>query len=390
MTFTAYNATTGAALEPVYADATPAEIEAAAEKARRAYPVFADTPPSIRADLLAAIALNLEARSEAWIERAHLETGLPISRLQGECLRTVGQLRLFAAVARDASWSGVRIDLADATRKPGPRPDLRRMLRALGPVAVFGASNFPFAFSVAGGDTASALAAGNPVVVKAHPAHPGTSDIAAEAIRAAVAAAGLPEGVFGLVHGHSPDVSLMLVRHPAICAVGFTGSAQAGKALLAAAAARPQPIPVFAEMGSINPVFVLPGALAERATVIADGLVNSFTLGVGQFCTKPGLVVGLAGTAWENFGGEVAARARKVERGVMLHAGIKAAFTHATAALQNVEWLAEGAARVARVSAAEFLARPELAQEIFGPYTSSSQPGMARRCGRWPSIWKAS
>ncbi|MBS0631367.1 MAG: aldehyde dehydrogenase (NADP(+)) [Verrucomicrobia bacterium] len=369
MTFSAHHAATGETLAPAYTDATPAEIDAVAEGARQAAEAFAATAPAVRAGLLEAIALNLEARREAWIDRAHLETGLPPARLQGECARTVGQLRLFAALVREGSWADARIDPADTTRKPAPKPDLRRMLRALGPVAVFGASNFPFAFSVAGGDTASALAAGNPVVVKAHPAHPGTSDIAAEAIRTAVAAAGLPAGVFGLVHGAAPEVSHALVRHPAICAVGFTGSAQAGKALLATAAARPELIPVFAEMGSINPIFVLPGALAERGAAIAEGLVNSFTLGVGQFCTKPGLVIGVAGATWESFSAEVAKRAQAVAPGVMLHAGIKAGFVRASAALQNVEWLAEGAAKVARVSAAEFMVRPELAQEIFGPYT---------------------
>ena len=369
MNFSAFNAATGEPLPPSYADATLAEIDFTVEAARQSADAFARATPATRAALLDAIAAGLEARGAEWIARAHLETGLPVARLEGERNRTAAQLRLFAAVVREGSWVDARIDPAQPDRKPAPRPDLRRMLRPIGPVAVFGASNFPFAFSVAGGDTASALAAGNPVVVKAHPAHPGTSEIAAAAIRAALAGVGLPAGVFGLVQGAAPEVSHALVRHPAIAAVGFTGSTRAGRALFDAAAARPQPIPVFAEMSSVNPLFVLPGALGQRGEAIAEGLVGSCTLGVGQFCTKPGLVFGPAGPAWEAFAATVAARAKAAPPGVMLHAGIQESFTRGLAALRDVEWLAQGGAWVARVEAASFRARPELAHELFGPFT---------------------
>ncbi|MBE2213058.1 MAG: aldehyde dehydrogenase (NADP(+)) [Opitutaceae bacterium] len=369
MTFHARNAATGETLPGEYHDAPIAEIDRVCSAAGEVAPEFAVLAPERRAALLEAIADGLGAASENILARAHLETGLPLPRLQGECGRTQLQLRQMAALVRDGSWVDARIDTAQPDRKPAPRPDLRRLLRGLGPVAVFGASNFPLAYSVAGGDTASALAAGCPVVVKAHPAHPGTSDLTAEVIHAAVARCGLPAGVFGMVHGAAPEVSLGVVRHPAIAAVGFTGSLRAGRALFDAAAARPVPIPVFAEMGSVNPVFVLPEALRERGAAIADGLVASFTLGMGQFCTKPGLVFGLASPEWDAFGAAVAAKAQAVAAAPMLHAGIAENFARGCRELAGVEWLATGTARVARVEGAAFLARPELTHEIFGPYT---------------------
>lgn len=368
MAFHARHARTGEILG-TYEEATPADLDRIVAAAASAAPVFAGLPGEARATFLERIADELVALGPALLERAHAETALPLPRLEGERARTVGQLRLFASLAREGSWIDARIDTALPQRQPLPRPDLRRMLQPIGPVAVFGASNFPLAFSVAGGDTASALAAGNPVVVKAHPAHPGTSDLAAEAIRRAVAACHLPAGLFGLLHGAAPETSVGLVRHPSIEAVGFTGSTRAGRALFDAAAARPRPIPVFAEMSSVNPVFVLPGAVRERGAAIADGLVASFTLGVGQFCTKPGLVFGAAAEEWDAFAATLAAKARAVPPGVMLHAGIADAFTRAVGAMQGVEWLAQGGAHVARVDAATFLARPELAHEVFGPFT---------------------
>ena len=225
------------------------------------------------------------------LERAPPKPRSPAGRLENERARTVGQILLFADLIEEGSWVDARIDRALPDRKPQPRPDPRRMLVALGPVAVFGASNFPLAFSVPGGDTVSALAAGCPVVVKAHPAHPGTSELAAEAIRRAARDTRMPEGVFGMVHGASPEVGITLVTHPAIRAAGFTGSLRAGRTLFDAAAMRPEPIPVYAEMGSSNPVFLLPGALAERSQAIARGLASSVTLGSGQFCTNPGLAI---------------------------------------------------------------------------------------------------
>ena len=240
---------------------------------------------------LRQIAASIEAAAPAIIQRAQLETALPEGRLQGEVGRTCNQLRLFAEVIEEGSWLDARIDTANPDRKPLPRPSIRSMHRPLGPVAVFGASNFPLAFSVAGGDTASAFAAGNPVIVKAHPAHPGTSALVGHAIRESVKACGLPEGVFSLLFDNGVDVGIQLVKHPVIKAIAFTGSPAGGKALMKLAAERPEPIPCYSEMGSVNPVFVLPGALNKRGVAVAAGLQASFTLGAGQFCTKPGLVL---------------------------------------------------------------------------------------------------
>ncbi|HTO04248.1 MAG TPA: aldehyde dehydrogenase (NADP(+)) [Opitutus sp.] len=368
MNYTAHNPATSEPLSPTYTDATLSEINEVAQSVANVADLFANSSAETRAVLLETIADEIMARSAALIERANLETGLPIPRLEGERNRTMGQLRSFAALLREGSWVDARIDPALPDRKPIPRPDLRRMLRAIGPVAVFGASNFPFAYSVAGGDTASALAAGNPVIVKAHPAHPGTSDITAEAIRAALVKVGLPAGIFGMVHGTSPEVSLALVKHPAMAAVGFTGSTRAGRALFDAAAARPLPIPVFAEMSSVNPVIILPQALAERGDAIAEGYVASATLGVGQFCTKPGLVFGIAGPAWEKFAATVGARAAGVGPAVMLHSGIRASYERGVSELRDVEWLNRGSANFARVDAKDFRTRPELAHELFGPF----------------------
>lgn len=368
MSFSARHARTGEMLG-TYAEASADEIARATQAAAAAARTFAATSNEVRASFLEKIADELIALGPPLVEKAQAETGLPSARLEGERGRTVGQLRMFAALVRDGSWVDARIDPALPQRQPLPRPDLRRMLQPIGPVAVFGASNFPLAFSVAGGDTASALAAGNPVVVKAHPAHPGTSDLAAQAIARAVVACGLPTGVFGLIHGATPETSLALVRDGAIRAVGFTGSTRAGRALFDAAAARPVPIPVFAEMSSVNPVFVLPQALRDRGASIAEGLLASFTLGVGQFCTKPGLVFGIASPEWTSFADALAAKAQSVAPGVMLHAGITEAFARSVGALERIEWLARGNAHVARIDSAAFLRRPELAHEIFGPFT---------------------
>ena len=288
--FHAIDPSTGKALDPEFVSAGPQEVERAAQLAAAAAPLFAAISSQERAAFLRTIADELTMDGTAIVERAQLETGLPRPRLEGELARTAGQLRLFAEVAEEGSWVDARIDVALPERKPLPRPDIRSMLRPLGPVVVFGASNFPLAFSVAGGDTASALAAGNPVIVKAHPAHPGTSELTAQAISRAAAKCKLPGGVFALLFDHGIEVGTALVRHPAIQAVAFTGSASGGQALMRLAASRPQPIPCYAEMGSTNPLFVLPGALRERGADLAKGLQTSFTLGSGQFCTKPGLV----------------------------------------------------------------------------------------------------
>jgi NADP-dependent aldehyde dehydrogenase len=260
-TFTAVDPSSGRPLPSVFHDATPEEIDAALSAAAEAFEQYRRVDGTRIAAFLDAIATELEAAGEELIATAHSETGLPVARLQGERNRMIGGVRIFAQLARDGSWVSARIDRPDPARTPLPKPDVRTMLTAIGPVVVFGASNFPLAISVAGNDTMSALAAGCPVVVKAHPAHPATGEIAGEAIARAAAASRMPAGVFSLVHGVSHEVGLALARHPATRAVAFTGSIAGGRALFDAAAARPEPIPVYAEMGSVNPVFVLPGAL---------------------------------------------------------------------------------------------------------------------------------
>src|ERR1700739_2189120 len=288
--FHAVDPTTGDQLPREFVSAAAEDIDQAARLAEQAFTIYGRTSGRNRGAFLRRIAAGIEAISPDVIDRAKRETALPQARLQSELARTCGQLRLFAQVAEEGSWVNAHIDRADPARKPIPKPDIRSMLRPLGPVAVFGASNFPLAFSVAGGDTASALAAGNPVIVKAHPAHPGTSELVGRAIRESVLDCDLPEGVFSLLFDAGTRVGVELVKHPAIKAGGFTGSRAAGRALMDLAAARPEPIPFFAEMSSTNPVFVLPEALRQRGADIASGLHNSFTMGAGQFCTKPGVV----------------------------------------------------------------------------------------------------
>jgi NADP-dependent aldehyde dehydrogenase len=288
--FTAINPATGQVLDPEYLSASAEDVERATSAAEQAFPVYSQCSGTEKGVLLRAIAQGLEAIRDSLVERANLETALPVPRLQGEVTRTANQLRLFAEVVEEGSWAMARIDRALPSRTPAPRPDLRSMLRPLGPVVVFGASNFPLAFSVAGGDTASALAAGNPVIVKAHPAHPGTSELAGQVIASCVRAAGLPSGVFSLLFDNGTTIGTALVNHPRVKAVGFTGSLAGGRALMDIAAARPDPIPCYAEMSSTNPVFILSEALRERRGQIATDLYASITLGAGQFCTKPGLV----------------------------------------------------------------------------------------------------
>jgi alpha-ketoglutaric semialdehyde dehydrogenase len=286
----ATNPVTGERLQPGFIPATAEEVELAARLAAEAFEVYQRISGRERGAFLRAIAAKIESIAGDIVERAMLETALPQARLQGEVGRTCAQLRLFAQVAEEGSWVQARIDHADPERKPAPKPDIRSMLRPLGPVVVFGASNFPLAFSVAGGDTASALASGNTVIFKAHPAHPGTSELVGRALQESVRECGLPEGMFSLLFDAGTRVGTELVKHPLVKAGGFTGSRVAGRALMDMAAARPEPIPFYAEMSSTNPVFILPGALRERGENIATGLHASFTLGAGQFCTKPGMV----------------------------------------------------------------------------------------------------
>src|SRR5690606_16153081 len=271
-------------------NATADEINRAARAAAEAYAETRNFPPEKLAAFLDAVAGEIEELGDELLQTADMETGLGIPRLTGERARTTGQLRAFGNLLREGSYVEAIIDTALPDRQPAPRPDIRRMLFPIGPVAVFSASNFPFAFWVAGGDSASAWAAGCTVVVKAHPGHPATSEMVARAINHAIETARFPTGFFSMVQGNTNEVGQALVQHPAIEAVGFTGSLRGGRALYDTAAARPKPIPVYAEMGSVNPTFILPDAIRARGEAIAEGLVNSATLGTGQFCTKPGLV----------------------------------------------------------------------------------------------------
>lgn len=371
----------GSNLEPAFHSAGQAEIDRACALAQDAFDLYRETSPEQRARFLENIAQQILDLGDALIVRAMAESGLPRVRLEGERGRTVGQLRLFAAVLREGSWLDARCDSALPERQP-PRPDLRMRLIALGPVAVFGASNFPLAFSVAGGDTVSALAAGCPVIVKGHPAHPGTGELVGRAIQRAVAACELPPGVFSLLVGIGNELGSNLVAHPAIQAVGFTGSRQGGVALMAVAAVRRQPIPVYAEMSSINPVFLLPHALSARAEKLATGLLDSLCMGVGQICTSPGLVLAIEGEDLQRFRAALAHGLSERAAGTMLTAGIHHAYEHGLQRLgghPQVDKLGSGSdsssaagsckavPTMFTTSAASFLQDATLAEEVFGP-----------------------
>ncbi|MEP6704862.1 MAG: aldehyde dehydrogenase family protein, partial [Acidobacteriota bacterium] len=300
-TFTAFNPETGAAVEPEFHSASKDELNHAASLADAARIPYGNLPGKTRAIFLRQIADNIEALGDTLIQRASLETALPNPRFVGERARTCGQLRIFADLLDEGSWVDARVDHAIVDRKPVPKPDVRSLLRPLGPVAVFCASNFPLAYSVAGGDTASALAAGCPVIVVAHTAHPGTAELVGSAIIEAARSAGMPDGVFSLLFAKGYELGQALARHSAIKAVGFTGSRRGGRALMDIAAARPEPIPVYTEMSSVNPTFFLPGAIEERGESLVTGLHAAVTGGAGQFCTKPGLVFLPESDATKNF-----------------------------------------------------------------------------------------
>lgn len=379
---TSQNPATGLPLEPEWHSADDAQLDLAVHLARNAFQAFRNLPLDVRADFLDAIARHIDGLGDVLIERAMRETGLPRPRLEGERNRTVNQLRLFSQLVRGGDWLDARIDRAQPDRKPMPRSDIRMRALPIGPVAVFGASNFPLAFSVAGGDTASALASGCPVVVKAHTAHLGTSELVGRAIDAAVQECGLPSGVFSLVCGPGNAIGLALVRHPLIKAVAFTGSRQGGIALMQAAAERPEPIPVFAEMSSINPVFMLPGALRSNAQSMAHAFVISLTGSAGQLCTNPGLVLGVRGPDFDRFVSQVVEDVSKVPASTMLTAGIHGAYEQGVAQLLDhtqVKVLARGEpadgpnqcqATVAMTTAQAFLADSHvLGAEVFGAST---------------------
>jgi NADP-dependent aldehyde dehydrogenase len=372
--FQGVDPTTGRQLGTFFCEATGGEVDRAMREGAKAFEVYRKIEPAKRAAFLRAICIEIEALGETLIALADSETALGVERLRGERGRTIGQLRMFADLIEEGSWVDARIDLANADRKPLPKPDIRRMLVALGPVVIFGASNFPLAFSVAGGDTASALAAGCPVIVKAHPAHPGTSELVATAIATAAEKSAMPPGIFSMLQGLTPELSIALVKHPATAAVGFTGSLRAGRALFDAAASRPRPIPVYAEMGSANPLFVLPGALAERGEQIAMGLKNSVTLGVGQFCTKPGIVVGLDDPQTAKFAESISKLIKEAPAGAMLHAGIESNYVKGVKEISQVagvETIMRGTAAPAVFLARDdaFLSNPRLGEELFGPST---------------------
>ncbi len=376
--FHAVHPATGETLPPACHPAAAADVDRAASLAAEAAPAMARLPGAERARFLREVAARLDAATGDLVPRARAETALPEARLAGEIGRTTGQLRLFAGLVERGDWVGARIETADPARRPAPKPDHRSMARAIGPVVVFGSSNFPFAFSVAGGDTASAFAAGNPVIVKAHPAHPGTSELVGRTVDAAARACGLPPGAFALLYDSGFLVGQALVAHPAVRAVGFTGSRRGGRALMDLASRRPEPIPVHAEMGSINPVFLLPGALAERGEAIASALAASITLGVGQFCTCPGLLVLRDDGAGRRFVGALAARLEETPPQPMLTAAIHAAYVEGAgrrAAMPGVR-LATGSTRVSAGGGAPalftcdaevYLGEPALSEELFGP-----------------------
>lgn len=358
-----------------FAEASLDDVADACAAAHAAFQPYAALPLDRRAAFLDAIADAIEALGDTLVERACRESGLPAARITGERGRTANQLRLFAREVRDGAWQKLHIDHADPARTP-PRPDLRLRMIALGPVAVFGASNFPLAFSTAGGDTASALAAGCPVVVKGHRAHPGTSELIAGAITRAAEATGMPAGVFSLVNG-ARVVGEALVADPRIQAVGFTGSRAGGEALMRIAAARPRPIPVYAEMSAINPVILMPHALASRATALADGFVASLNMGAGQFCTNPGLILAIDGPDLDTFIARATALLAAQQPQVMLTPGICAAYADGKARLAaapHVTALAEGtaatngqgSAALFSVAGRDFFADPVHLHEVFG------------------------
>ncbi len=376
-----FNPSTGEVLSPAFYSATEGEIDEAIRLAVEGFARFSAMPGKERAAFLCSIAENLEQPGEELVERAVLETGLPAGRIRNERGRTCSQLRFFAKMAETASWVDARIDRADPGRVPAPKPDVRSMLRPLGPIAVFCASNFPLAFSVAGGDTASALAAGNTVVVLAHYAHPGTAELAGTAIQSAAIKHGLPEGVFSLLYDSGHDVARTLVGHPQIKGGGFTGSRSGGLALLKVANDRPEPIPFFAEMSSINPVFVLPGSLASSDEAIAKGLHESATLGVGQFCTNPGVVVTMGDS--DAFVSRFIELMSTTAAGIMLNRNVAASYHRAISkrsAQPNVKllWSASpgmpqtecsAGTAVFETDARSCLEDSTLQEEIFGPAT---------------------
>jgi len=364
-----------------YIDATIEEVNTAMKEAHMAFLSYKNFPGKKKAEFLRAIADEIEALDKELVETAMRETNLPEARIINERGRTTSHCRMFADLVEEGSWVEARVDTALPNRAPAPKPDIRKMLVPIGPVVVFGAANFPLAYSTAGGDTASALAAGCPVIVKAHPAHAGTSQLVAGAITKAIEKTGMPRGVFQHVHGASFEVGQALVKHSFTKAVGFTGSLAGGKALFDLANQRPEPIPVFAEMSSINPVILLPETLQRDAEKTATIVAGSITLGVGQFCTNPGLILAVEGEGLNRFINALSAEIQKALPGTMLHQGIADNYSRKlTQALAQKGVKVEGHSsaegnssqgrpHVASVSGEAFMKNPALAEEVFGPFS---------------------
>jgi len=384
----------------MFKDIGVAEIDTVLKKSHEAFLLFKRVSGVKKAAFLEAIALEIETLGIELIQQAMQETNLPEVRLAGERARTCNQLRQFSALLKEGSWVDARVDTAIPDRIPLPKPDIRKMLVPLGPVVVFGASNFPFAYSTAGVDTASALAAGCPVVLKAHPAHPETSELVARAIAKAITSTGMPVDTFQHVHSSTFESGKALVQHPLTKAVGFTGSFSGGKALYDYATQRPDPIPVFSEMGSINPVFILPKALKVRGDKVAEMYAVSITQSVGQFCTNPGIMLGVQSTDLDKFSHELGATMEKIAPGTMLHPGIAAAFKknrERALSQKGVSVIAEstekpkenqGVTTLSTVKASDFLNNEILSEEIFGPYsilvTASSQEELIAAANKLP------
>lgn len=359
-----------------FAVGASAEVDRAANAAEEAFASYGHSSRSDRAAFLNAIADEIEARAEAIVAVATQETGLPEARINGERGRTTGQLRLFAKHIDKGDYLDRRHDPADPDRQPLPKPDLKLMQLPVGPIGVFGASNFPLAFSTAGGDTASALAAGCPVIVKGHQAHPGTGEIVAEAIAAAIEKTGQHPGVFSLIQSNSRQAGEALVTHPLIKAVGFTGSLGGGRALFNLASSRPDPIPFYGELGSVNPVFMLPAALAARGDKLGEAWAGSLTMGVGQFCTNPGVAIALDSTDVDGFISAAQGALEKVAEQPMLTTGIAESYRRgrdqlASCAKARLASKAEGrnvGPDLMEASGDEWLANPDLHHEVFGPF----------------------
>ena len=379
--YNAVNPATGEILPPAFTEFSVEQVNRAVTTAHSAFHNYRKKTGEEKAFFLETVGSELRNMEKELISRCQLETGLPQARLESELTRTISQLNLFGELLREGSWVNARIDTSQPGRVPLPRPDIRQLQIAIGTVGIFGASNFPFAFSVAGGDTASALAAGCTVVFKAHPAHPGTSELATQSIISAALKTGMPEGVFCLVHGQSTETGMAIVSHPLIKAIGFTGSTKGGLAIAAAAAARPQPIPVYAEMGSTNPVFILPRALREKSTLLARSLAASSTLGVGQFCTNPGLVITMESEDSTAFLQNSGTLFSQTPAGTMLSAGISDSYkkginklvrekgAQVIASGKESDGPNSGTSYLLHSSAATVLADAAMTDEVFGPST---------------------